>query len=419
MKTTDLNDNDITIVESIMDILESNEDSIEENYNNKEDLVSLNNDLKIKIIDFLKTVDTSSDKKELVKLAIREYFELEDRDIIVVREKQIIIKLLDEQSIHEVTEEEKGTIANRYNGINEDDLNSFYHDIFLQEENEDFFYFVAEHFVNEYLIRKRLDNKTFEKNVFPIIQSIITKELTNNFDHNEDFFKGFSGFVFRKHFKDVFSFVAELMLNKLAESNDYIIGFLKYYSLSVVIVNGKRYKVPVIEAEDGWKWNVASMMPVIKVFIRASIAVDKLELEIESLKEKTLKYNVNGISPVMFNNNLNKEMNGLRQEISYMAQKLDNHIITLKDDPTNDKLKRDITNIRQQLQDFRKDLKVSSDNLVPKDHILKYTNLKRDLDSKVRHKEREEIMMEKNEKSFLSISDALVKALTSKKVLIS
>ncbi len=416
MTISDLNNSEITIAESIMDIIEANEDAIEEDYNNKEDLVSLNKSLRDKILTFIESKNITIDKKELVKFAIREYFELEDRDIVVIRKDQIIIKLLDDTSIHEISKEEQGTIAQRYNGINEDDLKSFYNDIFLQEGHEDFFYEVAEKFVKEYLIGKKLDNKTYEQIVFPTIQSIIMTKLLNTFDHNEEFFKGFSGYIFRIHFKEVFDYIADFILNKLAENNEYIINFLKYYSLSIVIVNGKRYRVPSIEAEDGWKWNVASMLPVIKVFIKADIAVYTLENEINELKQKTLEYHVGKLSPVAYNSSINKEIDKIKQDILYEAKRLDAHILTLKDNPSNKKLKQEINEIRQDLQTMRTQVKVLEEKIITKDKITKYTDLKRDLDTKVRYKEREELVLNNNEKSFNSIANALVKALTSKKV---
>jgi len=416
MTISDLNNNDIQIAEAVIDILEDNENYIKENYNNKEDLVALDKILKDKIFKFINSNTVTSNKKELVRFAIREYFELEQRDIVVIRENQIIIKLLDDQSIHEISEDEKDTAAARYNGINENDLESFYNDIFLQEDYQDFFYFVADSFVKEHLIGKKLDNKNYEQNVFPIIQSIITKRLEDYFDHNEEFFKGFSGFVFRKHFKEVFEYIADFILNKLADNNDYIVNFLKYYSLSVVIVNGKRYKVPTIEAEDGWKWNVASMLPVIKVFIKADLSVYALETEINELYKKTLEFNINNTSPVLYNKTINKEIDKIKQDILYETKRLDAHISILKDDSLNQKLKDEIASIKQDLQNKRRNIKNLEEKLVLKDNLLKYTDLKRDLDSKVRYKEREEIVLKKNEKSFDMIANALVKALTSKKV---
>jgi len=416
MIISDLNSSDISVAESIIDIIQDNETEIIEDYNNKEDLVAIKKTLRDKIFSFINSKTVTADKKDLVKFCIREYFELEDRDIIVIQKNQIIIKLLDDQSIHEVSEDEKCTIAGRYNGINEDDLESFYNDVFLQEDSEDFFYLVADIFVREYLIGKELDNNTYEQNVFPIIQSIITKKLEETFDHNEEFFKGFSGFVFRKHFKEVFVYIADFILNKLAESNDFIINFLKYYSLNVVIVNGKRYKVPAIEAEDGWKWNVASMMPVIKVFIKADTAVYTLENEINSLKAKTLEYHISNISPVAYNSNIKKEIDIIRQEVLYEAKRLDAHVLVLKDDIQNNKLKKEIQKIRQNIETMRLNIKNLEEKIIPKDKIIKYTDLKRDLDSKVRYKEREEIVLKKNEKTFNSIANALVKALTSKKI---
>jgi len=406
-------------IDAIMDILEENEDLIEENYNQKEDLVSLNAKLKNKIFNFLEADNEEINNKELVKYVIREYFELEARDIVIVKSNQIIIKLLDDQSIHEVAEEDVNTIANRYNGINEDDLKSFYDDIFSKDEHEDFFYFVAEEFVQVNMINKIMDNRTYEHMVFPSIQAIITEKLINSFDYNEEFFKGFSGYVFRLHFKEVFSYISDLILTKLSDSNDYISNFLKYYTMSVVILNGKRYKVPEIEASDGWKWNVSSMTPVIKVYIKAENTLLKLENELSSLEERISNLYVAKTSPVIYNNTLNKEIDSLRQEVTFSAKRLNTYVSTLKDDTSNMKLKKEIHEIRKDLADFNSEIDLLSSKVIAKDIVLKYTDLKRNIDSKTRQKEREEKVIKTNQSSFDSISEALVKALTSKKVLIS
>ncbi len=405
-------------LDTIIEILESNENLIEYDYNGKEDLISVNKLLKDEIFLFLDKQDEEINKKELVKYAIREAFELEQRDIVVIKVDQIIIKLLDDESMQEVKEDAKNTVANRYNGINEDDLKSFYDDVFSQEENEDFFYYVAEVFVDVYILDKRIDNKEYEQAVFPIIQSIVSEKLINHFDRNDEFFKGFSGYVFRIHFKEVFNFMAELILTELAENNDVIINFLKYYSLNVVILNGKKYKVPEIEADNGWKWNVASMMSIIKVFIKAEIALEVLEEDIETLDKEIVELYVSKVSPVAYNNALTSEIEKLHQDITYGAKRLDLHIDSLKDESDSVNLKREIRDIRHDLHGLRDEKEKLASKLISRDIILNYTELKRNMDTMLRQKVREESTIEKNEKSYVSIKDALVKALTSKKKLI-
>lgn len=415
MITSKLNTQDISIIESVMDIIEDNENAIEKNYNNKEDLVSLNKNLKDKIFSYMKNIHTDIDKKVLVKYAIRKYFALAQRDIVVIRTEQIIIKLLNYESIHVVTKEEEGTIASRYNGIKEDDLKSFYDDIFSQEDVDEFFHNIAETFVDKYMVQQSMDNKYYEQNVFPIIQLIIKSNLDENFDHNDDFFKGFAGYAFRIHFKSVFEYIAEIFLSELSEGSTYFLDFLKYYSLDVVIVNGVKYKVPAIKSSNGLKWNVASIRSIIKVFLNAEYTVAELSEKIDIKKEATSKFNIDEMSPVVYNSTIIRDIDQISQTINYETKRLDAYVESLKDNNNDAKLKKDIHDIKQKIQELKEEKILLQNDLVSRDIVLKYTDLKRELDAMVRQEQREQRVVKENEKSYLSIKEALIKALTSKK----
>lgn len=405
-------------IDFIINILEENENLIEENYNQKENLISIGNTLKTKIFSSIDGDEKTN--KELVRYAVKEAFELEDRDIIVIQKDKIIIKLMDdEETINTAQDEDAGTIASRYNGINEKDLKSFYDDIFSPDEKECFFDSVAETFVRTQLIGRKLDNKNYEHNVFGLIQTIVTNRLTSLFDSHEEFFKGFSGYIFRIHFKEVFDYISELVLIELSKSNPHIMEFLKYYSLRVVILNGKKYQVPEIIDDNGFKWNVASLMPVIKVYIRASQTYDELEVEIEELNSKISKLYISKVSPVAYNQALNTEVKRLTQSISEDMSKLDRHLGVLKDKSDDAKVKNEIREIRTNLQNCRQEKERLTLKLLPKKQVTQYTELKRDSDTIVRQIKREELTLQRNEKQFLSIKDALTKALTSKKKLSS
>ena len=64
---------------------------------------------------------------------------LDSNDIIVIKIDSIFIKLLSKLKRKNISTSETQTIANRYNGIAEDELIFFYTEYFSQEENRDFF----------------------------------------------------------------------------------------------------------------------------------------------------------------------------------------------------------------------------------------------------------------------------------------
>ena len=217
---------------AILEILSKNEDLIEYNYNGNENQISIPKKLKDKIYHFIKRINNEEiNKKELTRFAVNKFFELRDHDIVIVKDQQIFIKILGDKYKRDITENERGTITSRYNGINEDDLKSLYDDFISKKENKNFFYYAAEIFVQTYMIEKRIDNDTYEKKIFSLIQSIICDKINNLYNNDKDFCTGFSGYIFRIHFEEVFLHIANFILAELAIANQHITYFLKYYSL--------------------------------------------------------------------------------------------------------------------------------------------------------------------------------------------
>lgn len=409
-------------LDAIIDIIDENENFIEYEYNGKSDLICLQKELTLKLTHFVNRITNEEiNKKELLKYAVKEAFELHKSDIIIIKNNQIFIKLFDSNNVREVTEEEKNTIANRYNGINEDELKSFYNNFFLKDDNKNFFYFIAEQFVDIYMLEKKINNIAYEKYAFSFIQSIITEQLITMYDHSDEFFKGFSGYIFRIHFKEVFGYIAGLILSEISSSNKYMIEFLKYYSLHVVVLNGQKYRVPEIEAENGLKWNVASMMSIVKIYIKTEISIETIRERVEVLEDEIDDLYIDNLSPLEYNGIISKEIEEISQNLALATKKINicmDSLNSLKDNNKKDLIKDEIREIKHDMQ-LQKDEKTKLlSELIGKAELIKYNNLRREIDGLIRQEKREERILSQNRASYLSIKNSLVKALTSKKVLI-
>ncbi|MCW8895040.1 MAG: hypothetical protein OQK48_01655 [Sulfurimonas sp.] len=407
-------------IDSIIDMLEDNDHLVEYDYRGKEDLILIPEALSQGVIALTNNItDEIVNKKELINFAIREAFGLISSDIIAIRNNQILIKLFDESTIREVAEDEKNTIANRFNGINEKDLKSFHDDIFSKTENKDFFYFVAEDFVNMFFIDKKINNVTYEKYVFSFIQSITTELLVETFDHNYEFFKGFSGYIFRLHFKEVFGYIADLVLLEISTSNRYMMDFLKYYSLDIVVQNGIKYKVPEIEAKNGLKWNVASMISIVKIYTKMDMSIKEIKIQKAELSKAISKFNAGGISPVEYNSTINKAINKLTVDINHGMKRLNIHadmIDSAKDESTKKVLKDDFILMKKDIQAQKDEKDRLTSKLINKNDLAQYTSLKTEMDALVRQERREEVILAQNKEAYMSIKNSLIKALTSKKI---
>lgn len=407
------------IITNIIKILNSNDKLITHCYKNKDDLTCISKRLVDKINSYLKTQsDEEANQKEIIRQAVRKAHELHESDIVFFKNDCIFIKFFDTSKVKIICEEEKGTIACRYNGLDEDELKLFYDNFCTAKESDDFYREAAREFVDVYLIEKKIDNETYEKNVFQYIQSIINEKLTSKYDKNDVFFKGFSGYVFRIHFEEMFEYIAHFILFEVSMLNKQVIGFLNYYSLDVIVVNGKKYKVPQIKAESGLKWNVVSMMSIVKIYNKVALSIEQINLKRELLAKKLNEFCIGELSPTEYNNMINKSIDEAVLEINATARKesaLKDALDMSKNDDERKKLKDDIKNIKGELQSLAENKKKLGEKLIKQHALMQYNNVKKEIDSINRQQKRDEKILQQNEEAYLSIKTSLIKALISKK----
>lgn len=406
----------------LIKIINSNQDLITHGYRGKDDLTCISRELMEKINLFLEDNKKSDiDKREVIKKAIRKTLKLHESDIVFLKDELGFIKFFDTSKIRIIDESEKDTAAARYNGLNEEELKSFYNNFCSIKESDGFYYKIARKFVDDYLLDKKIDNHAYEKQVFQLIQSIINDHLINTFDRNDIFFKGFSGYIFRMHFQDVFGYIAGFILFEISISNKHIISFLNYYSLDVIVMDGKRYKVPEIKAESGLKWNVVSMMSIVKVYNKALISKDSIQIKKDALKKEIAEFYVEDISPIEYNNEINKNIEKVSDEFLYCSRKQDSFMDALnitKDEKEREKIKENIKTIKDELRALTEKKKSLTQKLLSQSNLLKYNNIKKEIDLLNRQQKRDEKILLQNEDAYLSIKNSLIKALISKKIVI-
>lgn len=409
-------------INELVEIINSNQDLIMHGYRGKDDLTCISKELMEKITLFLENRQKKDmDKREVIKTAIRKTLKLHENDIVFLKDELGFIKFFDTSKIKIIDESEKYTAAARYNGLNEEELKSFYNNFCSIKESDGFYYQIAKKFVDDYLLDKKIDNHTYEKQVFPSIQSIINDHLINAFDRNDIFFKGFAGYIFRIHFEDVFGYIANFILFEVSISNKHVISFLNYYSLDVIVMDGKRYKVPEIKAESGLKWNVVSMMSIVKIYNKALTSKESLQIKKESLKKSIAEFYVEDISPIEYNNEINKQIDKISNELLYCSRKQDSFMDSLnitKDEKDRESIKENIKNIKDEMRTLAEKKKSLSQKLLSQSNLLKYNNIKKEIDSLNRQQKRDEKILLQNEDAYLSIKNSLIKALISKKTVI-
>lgn len=412
-------------VAEIVNIIDNNKNSIIKDYHDRDDQIYIKGDLRDLICDYTKTItDEKVNSKELVRFSVRKAFELKDEDLIMLKHDCIFVKLCDISKRRNPVDEEQGGIANRFNGISEEEMVVFNKEHFSSKTNRvthDFFIQTAKLFIEKYFFEKSITNQDYEKKVFRYIQLIITDQLMNMFDNCEIFFKGFAGYIFRIHFEEVFKNISELMLAEMVNANEYVVDFLKYYSLNVIVVDGKKYQVPSIETDGGLKWNVATMLSIARVYTKANSRIIEMQDTIEKKDFQMIEMCIDGLTPVEYNNDIEKEKKELVEMLLENDRKLEKEQDSLrfiKDENEKNEIKETISAIKRQNKILKDEKKLLQNRFIKRIEVNKFIALDKELNMIERALHKEEKILEQNKDSFESMRKALTKALISKKHII-
>lgn len=187
-------------------------------------------------------------------------------------------------------------------------------------------------------------------------------------------------------------------------------------------MDGKKYKVPELETDGGLKWNVVSMLSIVKIYIKTKTSTDTLKKETEELNKKIKALYIGNYSPLDYQNYLNKERNDLEQDLAHDTKRLDRVTDTLNSVKNEERkfiLKRELHEIKEGIQAKNDEKAKIIARTVHKNVIAEYNSLRKMLDTRVRQIHREEKILEQNKAAYLSIKHALAKALVSKKTVVA
>ena len=409
-------------LDSIIEVIELNDDLIEYDYKDHENQILIPKIIVDKINKLLSTtVLKERDFKEITKQSIKRGFELSGNDIVISKNGEFFIKLFEKTKKHQVDEKDKNTIANRYNGIDEEELEDFYDEFFGESENRKFFGYVAKEFVDTYLKSKKITNDIYEKNVFSYIHTIVFERLVEIYDDSDGFFTGFAGYIFRLHFKEVFEHIADLVLDEIAISNTTIIEFLKYYSQDIIVVGGKKYKVPSLESQEGLRWNVGSMLSITKIYIKSKKVIKNLLQETQNLNNQIKKLYIGNLTPLEYQTVQVQKRQSFDNDITHHNKKLERYVDLLNqinNEEQKSEMKKDIHSLKEIVSNLLQEKKNLSQESIDKGILSQYTHMQKEIDSVNRQLKREQRIIAQNKTAYQSIRESLIKALISKKQLL-
>jgi len=394
---------DIKNYEDLLDIVYDNEELIEHGYKSKDEQILIHKELVLKIVDFLKNIKLSdTDITKAIEVLFRDILELNKNDVLLVKESYVFIK----QTIKKLPK------------IDESELESFYKSSFSGDDVKELFLDVAELFIKEYFTDRHMTNHQYERIGFKLIKKLIAQELEKDFLCAKDFYVVFAEYIFNKNLKLIFDLIAETLLKEVAFSNAEVIDFLKYYSQDIIVVNGKRYKVPELEAENGLRWNVVSMLAMVKTYVKVREFISESEENIESLNAEIKFLYVDGLSPIAHNANIVKEYAEIEEEIKENANNIEivhDSLKILKTPEDIQKTNNELSVLKKTRDELKREKAATLADKASKRTVANYEKLIKEVETLQRDSKAKYKILEQNKDSFDSIKRALIKALVSKK----
>ena len=297
-------------------------------------------------------------------------------------------------------------------------LKLFYLQNFSEKEMEVLCFDVGQIIVEKYFLSDVIDNTTYEKDIFKIIKKILILKLNNSFNLTMEFNALLSVYIFKKHFKLIFSYLAERIMVEIGYSNYEVMNFLKYYSLDVILVDKIKYMVPQIKEENGPRWNVTSMQGILKIYVKTQEQLTDTLRYLADLETQAHSYFINGINPYQHNEQVEKRFQNLEVRINENIQRIDivhDSLFILKEEDEIVRANEELQLYQKQRAHLRELKAQLTKEKIKQFKILTYESTLKKIEIIQREIKPKEKIIQQNKESYLSIKNALMRALISKK----
>jgi len=273
-------------LKKLIEIIRENRRIIEFPYNEREDQIALGGKIRREINKEIVETDEKVNKKDLIRLAIKEALQLGERDVVLHLKKKYLVKLFQKNNFLSQTpatpeEKEPRTIV-----IKEDELKESYDELFKDVSITDFLDQVMVTLFSSTLDFEKISNDYYEKNVLALIKRQIMNELSVYISDNDEYTKQFAGYIMKVNLILIHEYIAIEIFEKITDKDTNARNFLNYYTGQIYVENGKRYIIPEIVTDDGKRWNINSLMSTASVWLRTRAVLLKTNVQRNNVDQK-------------------------------------------------------------------------------------------------------------------------------------
>lgn len=245
-------------------------------------LISIPEDIRNTIMDgFINANDTMETARQTTRQQFEQIFELDERDIIFFLRGRI--------SIRYYTPPRKlpAGADKRFAGESIEKMEEMYATYFPNTAWEHIEPILGE-VIAEKLNFAVIDNITFTRTFIPVFRSMIEILLLEIIDPSQrDSIEGFTGYVLRQHFHQIFVFTAKNLLQFVEERDKNAEKFIKYFNDDIILdSNGNKIQKYAIVDSKQQKWNYSSIISVMMQFKQAKLKIETQKEAILAAQER-------------------------------------------------------------------------------------------------------------------------------------
>lgn len=415
-------------LKTLIEIIRENRRTIEYPYNGREDQISISGKIRRKINEQIVETEEKVNKKELIRLAIKEALQLNERDVVLHLKKKFLIKLFQKNSFLAKSSQEREEIKEPVDEIiDEGALQIAYNELFKDIKITDFLNQVMDVLFSSTLDFEKINNEYYEKNVLILVKKQIKQELVSYISDNEEYLKYLSTYIMKENLIYIHERIAIEIFEKITNKDINARNFLNYYTGQIYVENGRRYIIPEIVTDDGKRWNINSLMSTASVWLRTRALLMKTRAQCQNIEQKIgeIMPDYSSAKQQLDTHNHEhtiylKKFKDINQKVEEATEKLNNEIKTAMEITRESALEMQIRQNKQVLKEVRQRLNILSSHKAEKERKFLdisaiYTDLSREkkqLTQKVQTFERDLAI---SSDSFHSILSSVVKALMKRK----
>lgn len=321
----------------LIEIIRENRRAIEYPHNGREDQIAILGKTRRAINEEIVESDEKVNKKELVRCAIKEALQLDERDVVLHLKKKYLIKLFKKNvflSQNAPTQEEVNVF--KPEAIDDEDLKSAYDELFHDVNVSDFIDQVMQTLFANTLDFQKINNEYYEKNVLHLIRKQIMNELSSYISDNQDYVKQLAAYIIKENLIFIHERIAIEIFEKITDKDANAHAFLNYYTGQVYVENGKRYIIPEIVTDDGKRWNINSLMSTASVWLRTRALLLKTNVQRNNIDQK-----INEIMP---------DYSSAKQQMEMQNHEYTGYFLKYKD--VSKKIEENMTRLQNETKTF-------------------------------------------------------------------